>query len=431
MRRYSVFSFLMVCSAAAQSVSVYDLKSDWSESTNPNGVWRYRAGTTNLVHAPDWTGTGLGYTQPVWTISTTPRLGAFLPAVFKATGTKTGDDYAIGDVVIHSNSPGNGNDTDVANVAWTAPFNAVINVSGNLWQTGLRTGPQARNNTATLHLNAVTLQQITNLAGFSSASPASLAVTNLPVRQGDVLALDVVRGLNTEGYLVDINLHIVATPALPALGASILPQFAYGAGWYSALYFANVGTTPVSFSVNFIGDDGLPLNVPSVGGSSTVVSLSPQGTAIIEAPNQGTLSQGYVSASLPVGVVGYGIFRQTVPGRGDQEAVVPLSDASATTSTLIWDDTNFITAVAIVNRSSLPNAVAVVVRDPTGATIGNSTVSLPPNGKVAVALRDLPGLARIVGTRGSADFTVAFGNVAVLGLRFGGSAFTSIPTTER
>jgi hypothetical protein len=431
MRRNLILSFLVTCSAVAQTVTVYDLKTDWSESANPNGVWRYRAGTTNLVHAADWTGAALGYTQPVWTTSSTPRLGAFLPAIFRATGTKPGDDYAIGDIVIHSNSPGNGNDTDVANVAWTAPFNAVINITGELWQTGLRTGAQARNNTAVLHLNAVTLQQVANLAGFSSSSPASLSVSNLSVRQGDVLSLDIIRSLNSEGYIVNANLHIVATAALPSLGTAILPQFAYGGGWYSALYFANVGTTPVSFPVNFIGDNGQPLNVPSVGGSSTTVNLSAQGTAVLEAPNQGGLSQGYVTASLPVGVVGYGIFRQSVASRGDQEAVVPLSGATATTSTLIWDDTNFVTGVAIVNRSSLPNTVAIVLRDSAGTTIGNATVNLPPNGKLAVALRDLPGVTRVAGARGMAEFTVPFGNVAVLGLRFSGSAFTSIPTADR
>jgi hypothetical protein len=211
----------------------------------------------------------------------------------------------------------------------------------------------------------------------------------------------------------------------------ILPQFAFGGGWYSALYFTNLGNVAVSFAVNFVGDDGMPLIVPSVGGSSVTVSLSPQGAAIIEAPNQGALSQGYVSTSLPVGVVGYGIYRQSAPGRDEQEAVVPFSGGSATTSTLIWDDTNFVTAVAIVNLSSMPNAITVILRDSTGATIGTSAVNLTGNSKVALMLRNLPGLQGMVGRRGSADFTVASGNLAVLGLRFGGAAFTSIPTSDR
>jgi hypothetical protein len=56
---------------------------------------------------------------------------------------------------------------------------------------------------------------------------------------------------------------------------------------------------------------------------------------------------------------------------------------------------------------------------------------LAAKSKTAIALRDLPGLGAMAGKRGSADFTVAFGNVAVLGLRFGGAAFTSIPTADR
>jgi hypothetical protein len=43
--------------------------------------------------------------------------------------------------------------------------------------------------------------------------------------------------------------------------------------------------------------------------------------------------------------------------RLDQEAVMPFSGASATTSTLIWDDKSFTTSAAIVNLSSLPNTV--------------------------------------------------------------------------
>jgi hypothetical protein len=213
--------------------------------------------------------------------------------------------------------------------------------------------------------------------------------------------------------------------------SKILSQFAFGGGWYSALYFTNTGTSAVSFPVSFTADNGAPLTVPSLGGSSTTVSLAPRGTAIIEALNSGALSQGYVAVTLPGGVTGYGVFRQSVPGIPDQEAVVPLAGASTTTSTLIWDDTNFTTAVAIVNLSSVANTVSIVVRDSTGATIGTSSVSLAAKSKSAVALRDLPGLAGIAGHRGSADFSVGLGNLAVLGLRFGGAAFTSIPTTDR
>src|SRR5262249_42645356 len=52
------------------------------------------------------------------------------------------------------------------------------------------------------------------------------------------------------------------------------------------------------------------------------------------------------------------------------------------------------------------------------------------NGKSATFLRDLPGLGGMVGKKGLAQFSVTSGNVAVLGLRFKDSAFTSIPSSS-
>ena len=211
----------------------------------------------------------------------------------------------------------------------------------------------------------------------------------------------------------------------------VLPQLAFGGGWYTALYFTNTTTSGVSFAVNFTADNGTPLTVPSVGGSSTIVNLAPRGTALIEVPNSGPLNQGYVAVSLPAGVTGYGVFRQSVLGIADQEGVVPLSSVSSTATTLIWDDTFYTTSVAIVNPSSLFATVSIIVRDAAGATIGGASISLAPRNKTALILRTLPGLGGMAGNRGSADFTVSSGNVAVLGLRFNGAAFTSIPTADR
>lgn len=169
---------------------------------------------------------------------------------------------------------------------------------------------------------------------------------------------------------------------------------------YSALYFTNMGANPAAFTVNFAHDDGTPLNVPSVGGSSTIVNLAPGGTAIVEAPNVGAPSEGSAFLALPGGVVGYGVFRQSLSGEPDQEAVVPLSGASTTTSELIWDDTSFTTAVAIVNPSSVTSLVSIAVRDRQGNTIGTSSVTRGPRAKTALVLRLLSGLGAMVGNRG-------------------------------
>jgi len=236
----------------------------------------------------------------------------------------------------------------------------------------------------------------------------------------------------TRPYLSDetrtASLSNSTVPSAAPVASSVLPQFAFGGGWYSALYFTNLTGSPVSFPVNFVGDAGAPLNVPALGGSTTNVNLAAYGTALIEAPNVGSLVQGYAAFTLPAGVFGYGVFRQSVAGQQDQEAVVQLCNTGATTNTLTWDETTFVTAVAVVNPSSTATNVTVTLYDESGNTIGTSLLSLPPNGKVATTLQSLPGLSGMVGKRGSARFSVSAGSVAVLGLRFDGLAFTSIPT---
>jgi hypothetical protein len=217
----------------------------------------------------------------------------------------------------------------------------------------------------------------------------------------------------------------------PAITTQILPQLAFGGGWYTALYFTNITSTPVSFNVSFIGGDGNPLTVPALSGSSVTVNLAARGTAVTEIPNAGPLVQGYISAALPTGVAGYGVFRQSIPGVNDQEAVVPLSGTTATTSTLLFDDTKYVTGIAVVNLASVNATISVLARDNQGNLIGTSNIPLPAHAKTALVLRDLPGLAGVAGTRGSAEFTAIIGNLAALGLRFNGAAFTSIPTSDR
>jgi uncharacterized repeat protein (TIGR01451 family) len=259
------------------------------------------------------------------------------------------------------------------------------------------------------------------------ANPANIVLVFQPQSTGsvggnlDIIAKDL-------GQTISSSLEGEGTTV--ATSVTILPQFAFGGGWYSALYFTNLTNAPVSFPLNLVSDDGTPLNVPALAGATTTVTLPAYETGIIEAPNLGSVvQQGYALFTLPSGVYGYGVFRQSVPGRADQEAVVPFSTASATSNTLTWDDTNFTTAVAIVNPSSTSTTVAVTLQDSSG-NIMTSSVSLPPNQKRETPLRSLPGLEAMVGRRGSAQFTVSSGNVAVLGLRFNESAFTSIPAVD-
>jgi hypothetical protein len=209
----------------------------------------------------------------------------------------------------------------------------------------------------------------------------------------------------------------------------LLPQLVFGGAWYTALYFTNTTNSPVSFTTSFFGNDGTPLNVAALGGTSITTNLAARGTAIVEFPNLDSTVLGYASAALPSGVTGYGVFRQSISGVNAQEAVVPLSINTATTSTMLFDDTKYVTAFAVVNLSSAANTIAVVARDTQGNTLGTASIPLAANAKTSMVLNSI--IPAIKGAIGSVDFTVSSGNLAVLGLRFNDLAFTSIPTSDR
>ncbi|MEO8097373.1 MAG: hypothetical protein ABI811_06690 [Acidobacteriota bacterium] len=216
-----------------------------------------------------------------------------------------------------------------------------------------------------------------------------------------------------------------------SIARKVLPQLAFGGGWYTALYFSNAGIVPASLTVSFFADNGTPLNIAALGGTSTTVNIPAGGSVRIEAPNSGALQQGYVTVTLPENVSGYGVFRQSVAGTPDQEAVVPLANAAGTSSSFIFDDTNFISAAAIVNASSVDTTVTVTAKSANGGVLGTGTITLAAKNKTAVALRSIPGLSGVANSRGTVTFTVTTGSVSALGLRFYGSAFTSIPAADK
>jgi len=98
---------------------------------------------------------------------------------------------------------------------------------------------------------------------------------------------------------------------------------------------------------------------------------------------------------------------------------------------MIFDETSYTTGVAVVGLGSSAITVNVTAHDEQGNTLGTGSIQLAANGKTAVLLKDIPGLGGVVGKLGSVDFSVGSGNVAVLGIRTNGLAFTSIPTLDR
>jgi hypothetical protein len=234
-------------------------------------------------------------------------------------------------------------------------------------------------------------------------------------------------GNTTGDKIYTTNLAVpeaVATPPAVSVGNTVLNQFVFGAGWYTGIYFTNTSASQATINVNFYSDGAQPLSVG--GGTSRTLILPAGGTQVIEAQNTGsTLVQGWATFDLPTGVDGYGVFRQSVAGKPDQEAVVPFASSSGTKALLTYDNGSFVTATALWYNGTSSGTVTVTAFDEVGSQIGTVELKMSPGTKQAFVVTDQ--IAGVNGHRGSLVFSTSSGSIAVLGLRFGGSAFTSIP----
>ncbi|MBI4460549.1 MAG: hypothetical protein HY648_10895, partial [Acidobacteria bacterium] len=189
----------------------YDLVSDWSDSSNPNGVWAYREGSNPLPHVNAWESSfgSFSVPQPGW--SESENGNNRLPFWFKSNGSETfTHDWQAGDVLVHTTDPGNGVGNGIANVTWTSPGNGTVNLSGAVWN-GRNIG---RSNDWRILVNgsAITGGSLLSGDGHTRASPFNLATGSggssalfgIPVSANDVIELDLVK-TSGAGDFVGVN----------------------------------------------------------------------------------------------------------------------------------------------------------------------------------------------------------------------------------
>ncbi|MCX6907717.1 MAG: hypothetical protein NTY01_06700 [Verrucomicrobia bacterium] len=66
-RSIALTAMVGLCCCLRPSVGyaiAYDLRADWSNLANPNGVWSYNAGAVPLPYTASWTGDALLVPQP-------------------------------------------------------------------------------------------------------------------------------------------------------------------------------------------------------------------------------------------------------------------------------------------------------------------------------------------------------------------------------
>jgi hypothetical protein len=217
-------------------------------------------------------------------------------------------------------------------------------------------------------------------------------------------------------------------------GDRVIPQFVDGGSWQTAMTVVNLENHPTSFDVLFFDDNGFNLDVP-VNGQGTVhgmhISLETAGTFTFETAGRNfSLSSGWALLSQTnsdsVGI--FAIFRQTAPGRQAQEAVVPSVNQFESHFVLPFDNTLYITGIALANPTLNSVLIPVNVRNEQGQIIDTRQFSLGPYSHAAFALPDT--WSSTIGRRGTLEFLTSGFGVGALGLRFNGAAFTSLNVLE-
>jgi hypothetical protein len=107
-------------------------------------------------------------------------------------------------------------------------------------------------------------------------------------------------------------------------------QIAYGGGWQTTFTLVNPSAPSLAFvTLDFYGDNGLPLNVPIQGAATTTsytFSIVPGGQqSVVLSSTDPTESQGWASINVSGTARGQASFRRLLPNKTISEAVIPLS----------------------------------------------------------------------------------------------------------
>ncbi|MBL8823175.1 MAG: PEP-CTERM sorting domain-containing protein [Planctomycetia bacterium] len=181
----------------------YDLRNDWSDINNPNGVWSYRQGNS-VLSSGTYPAGDFDLAQPAW-------LGSPPALWLKTQSNGSGLDSQIGDVVTHTVP------TNLTNVVWTSPTSGIIDINGGVWMIR----EIDRSNDWFLRVNGNLLSSGSIASGdiYDRSNPFNFdngsggLLNNLSVNGGDVLELSFQATGDGVGDYVGVELSV--TYAVP------------------------------------------------------------------------------------------------------------------------------------------------------------------------------------------------------------------------
>jgi hypothetical protein len=210
-------------------------------------------------------------------------------------------------------------------------------------------------------------------------------------------------------------------------GGGVLSQIADGGGWQTSITLVNLDPASSFYVLTIYGDNGQPLTLNTSAGQNSSFSgtLGPGASFVIETSGAAPeVSQGWAYLLTNTTIGGSAIFRYSPPDGPAYEASLPLDTGLNSEFALPFDHVSAATGVALVNPYQTGTlSISVTFLDQNGVTILKDTIQLQPLTHTAFTLTQ-----RYPQTANTRGIVVLQANAYafVLGLRFRGSAFTSI-----
>ncbi len=232
MRIYKLFVLSMLLGVFACGIAgaeVWDLAVDWSDATNPNGVWSYNTDIDLPMtdHQDDYGLFDGDPPQPAWAFFPVSVPGLHLPSFFKSVSENSGGagDIPLDRVFVHGNDIWNSPDphkNSTANITWTNPSAVDIQISGGVWLVSPDLG---RNMAWRILINGalVTSGTILYTDAHDSSSPMDFSLGSggasallQSVALGDELRLEVLRTTDVATFVgIDFSIEALTSISVP------------------------------------------------------------------------------------------------------------------------------------------------------------------------------------------------------------------------
>jgi hypothetical protein len=201
---------LALIAASRLPAQGWDLAADWSNTTNPNGVWTYQVGgSTGILGTRGSDSFGPPGAPAIWST------GSNYVGWSQSNGSESGNnwDLPVGDIYAH---------TGPVEIEWTSPISGTISITGGTWMIR----DIGRSADWALTFGATTLDSGSLYSGdpFSSGSPDTISAL-VSVNPGDVIMFSA-SSSGTPDYIA-LNLAIATVPE-PATGALVAGIFMLG-----------------------------------------------------------------------------------------------------------------------------------------------------------------------------------------------------------